>query len=70
MEKNVPPVLYQDIEKNIALFHELLPIDKSFDIVARRITVGGKKAYYILIDGLVGGDVILRLFQHIQGNPT
>ena len=70
MKKNATPALSAGLEENLALFHELLPIRESFDLIERRITIGGKEACYILVDGLIGGDVLLRLFQHIQGAPT
>lgn len=70
MDHKTISTLSSNIEENITLLHQLLPVDQSFDIIGRRITIGGKKAYYILINGLVGGDIVLRLFQHIQGSPT
>mgnify|MGYP006910854713 CR=1 FL=1 len=42
MKKNAMPSLSAGLEENLALFHELLPIRESFDLIERRITIGGK----------------------------
>ena len=59
--------IFKDLEQNIGLFEKKLPIQKSFDLVGRRLIIAGKPAYYLLVDGLSKDDVLLRLFQHIQG---
>ena len=59
--------IFKDLEQNIGLFEKKLPVQKSFDLVGRRLIIAGKPAYYLLVDGLSKDDVLLRLFQHIQG---
>lgn len=56
------------LEKNIQEFKNRLPIGKSFDLIAREITIGAHKAYYLLINGLIDSSLVLRLFQHFQGD--
>lgn len=58
----------KNLDENIQEFKKRLPIEKSFDLIAREITIGAHKAYYILINGLIDASLVLRLFQHFQGN--
>ncbi len=61
-------IISNELEKNIREFKNRLPIEKSFDLIAREITIGAHKAYYILINGLIDSSLVLRLFQHFQGD--
>ncbi|MCI8632679.1 MAG: spore germination protein [Lachnospiraceae bacterium] len=61
-------MISNELEKNIREFKNRLPIEKSFDLIAREITIGAHKAYYILINGLIDSSLVLRLFQHFQGD--
>lgn len=61
-------VLSASLEENIGKLKKRLPIDQSFDLVAREITIGAHKGYYVLINGLVDSSLVLRLFQHFQGD--
>lgn len=38
-----------------------LKIDKSFDLIAREITIGGRKSYLFFVDGLIKDDVTERI---------
>ncbi len=55
------------LSDNEAMLKELLPIGKSFDLIFRHITVGGRDAFYVSVDGLSKDETILRIFQVIQG---
>lgn len=58
---------YSCLSDNEILLKQLLPIDESFDLIFRRITIGGRDAFYISVDGLSKDETILRIFQVIQG---
>lgn len=55
------------LDQNIQELKNRLPIDKSFDLIAREITIGAHRGYYVLINGMFDSGIVLRLFQHIQG---
>ncbi len=61
-------VLSANLSTNIIRLKKELPIGKSFDIIARNITIGGHAGYYVMINGLVNSNLFLRLFQRFQSN--
>ncbi len=58
---------YNRLSDNETLMKQLLPINESFDLIFRHITIGGRDAFYISVDGLSKDETILRIFQVIQG---
>lgn len=60
----------KNISENVKYLKSRLPIDKSFDLIFREITIGGRDSFYICIDGLSKDETILRIFQAIQGEKT
>ena len=61
-------ILSNRLEENIALFQKLLPIQKSFDLVARELYLGDTKAYFITINGMCRSEVLQQIFSDLQ-NP-
>ena len=60
----------KNLSENEQYLKNRLPIDKSFDLIFRQITIGGRDSFYICIDGLSKDETILRIFQSIQGEKT
>lgn len=57
------------LEENIAVLKEKLPVDKSFDIVTRKMTLCGVDAYWVGINGMCKTDILQKLFGYLQ-NPA
>ena len=43
----IPEKLYSNLEDNIRLFQTLLPLNKSFDIITREISLGSTSCFFI-----------------------
>ncbi len=57
------------LEQSITLLRANLNIEASFDIIEKRLNIGGKKAYMLFMDGFIKDDIaqrILAQFQKIQ----
>ena len=61
--------LTSNLDENIALFKQLLPIGKSFDLVARELYLGRTRAYFITINGMCRSEVLQQIFSDLQ-NPV
>ncbi len=55
-----------NLSENIMLLKEKIPIGKSFDLITREIQIGSHMGYYVLINGLINSNMVLRLFQRFQ----
>ena len=44
--------LSDELEKNVKQLKELLPIDSSFDFIARPLLLGKTKAFFLGVNGL------------------
>lgn len=58
--------LSKKLAENKKLFKENLAIDKSFDIIAREITIGEKEAYLVFVDGFAKDEVMLWILETLQ----
>ena len=61
-------ILTTRLEENIALFKKLLPIGKSFDLVARDLYLGDTPAHFITVNGMCRTEVLQQIFSDLQ-NP-
>lgn len=59
-------IVSANLYENIKLLKEKIPIGKSFDLITREIQIGSHMGYYILINGLINSNMVLRLFQRFQ----
>jgi len=59
--------LARKLEDNLAYLEAELGLEESFDIVSRRLTVAGREAALIFVDGFAKDQVLLRLLQILQG---
>lgn len=63
-------LLDKNINKNIELIKDIIPIKDSFDIIGRQLSIGNKTGYLTFIDGFAKDDImlfIMRDLQSIQG---
>lgn len=58
--------LSTSLNTNIQLFHQLLPLDSSFDFITRKITLGNAGCYFISINGMCDLEIMQRLFSDIE----
>lgn len=53
----------RDVNENMALFEKSVRVDYNFDILRRKIIMGGKQAGFYFIDGFVQEDMVEKLMQ-------
>ncbi|NLO09750.1 MAG: spore germination protein [Clostridiales bacterium] len=59
--------LSSDINQNIRLLNQYLPLEKSFDIIGRELIIGqSTRAYLVFIDGFAKDDIMLWILQVLQ----
>jgi stage V sporulation protein AF len=58
--------LVKDLEENIAVLTDELGLDISFDLILRRITIGGKDAALIFVDGLIKDHVTVDIMRSLM----
>ena len=63
---SIPQKLDSNLNKNMELFHQLLPIGKSFDIITRDITLGSTPCFFLAINGMCDLQTIQWLFADIE----
>ena len=56
-------VLSYDV--NLRVVRSRLRVDENFDVIERRLTIGGKEASFFYIDGFVKDGEMLRLMQFL-----
>lgn len=62
----IPQKLNTSLADNIRLFKEILPINKSFDIITRELTLGSTPCYFIGMNGMCDLQTIFFLFADIE----
>lgn len=63
-------MLTKNINENIEEIKRVLPIDKSFDLVDRRIKVGSLEGYIVFVDGFCKDEVMYYIISHLQQLDT
>ncbi|TAH72794.1 MAG: spore germination protein [Anaerolineaceae bacterium] len=59
--------LSSDLNQNIELLNQYLPIKKSFDVIGRELIIGqNTKAYLVFIDGFAKDDIMLWILEVLQ----
>ncbi len=56
------------IEQKIDEIKKVLPIDKSFDVIGRKINIGDRMAYFIFLDGFAKDEILYFFLERIQNN--
>ena len=55
-----------NIDENAKVIKEILPVQKSFDVILREIIVDNKKAYLLFIDGFVKDTIMVHVMKELQ----
>lgn len=55
-----------NIVENVKAIKEILPVNKSFDVILREILVDNKKAYLLFIDGFVKDTIMVHVMKELQ----
>lgn len=55
-----------NLDENIKIIKNLLPLEKSFDIIGRELDIGEKRAYLLFVDGFAKDDIMLRILEDLQ----
>lgn len=63
---HIPQKLYPKLTDNIHLFETLLPMNKSFDFITRKITLGSTACFFIGLNGMCDLSIIQWLFADIE----
>lgn len=58
--------LFANLDENIKVLKEMLPIGKSFDIIGREFTFGNKNAYLVFVDGFAKDNLMLLILRELQ----
>ena len=58
--------LSTNLSKNAALFHALLPLDDSFDLITRDLKLGNTPAYWIGVNGFCKTEILQQIFSDLQ----
>lgn len=55
----------KDVNKNIEVIKSRLNIEKSFDLINRNLTIGGRKTAFFFIDGFIKDDVMEKIMESL-----
>lgn len=59
-------MLHRDLERNVRLLNEALGVEKSFDVICRRLHYSGKDFALYFVDGFAKDDVMLQIMKHLS----
>ena len=62
----IPEKLTSNLQDNIRLFEGILPLNKSFDIITREISLGSTSCFFIGLNGMCDLKIIQWLFADIE----
>lgn len=66
MEQSLTGRPSTNLQENIETLHRLLPLDKSFDLIARRLNLGETPACFLGVNGFCKTDLLQRIFADLQ----
>ena len=64
----IPEKLTSNLQDNIRLFEGILPLNKSFDIITREISLGFTSCFFIGLNGMCDLQIIQWLFADNECN--
>ena len=53
-------------EKYLSLFYKELPLGETFDLIERKLVIGGRMATCFFVDGLTNGDLMQRVMDYLM----
>lgn len=66
--KSMKQLLKKELSENIKILKALLPIEESFDLVAREIYLGKTPGYFVCVNGFCKTEILQQIFSDLQ-NP-
>ena len=67
MEKNRPEKISKNLEENMKICEQMLAISKSFDLLERKMTVGGRACCFYFVDGFTKDEAMLKIMDSLYG---
>ena len=67
MEKNGPEKISKNLEENMKICEQMLAISKSFDLLERKMTVGGRACCFYFVDGFTKDEAMLKIMDSLYG---
>ena len=67
MEKNGPEKILKNLEENMKICEQMLAISKSFDLLERKMTVGGRACCFYFVDGFTKDEAMLKIMDSLYG---
>lgn len=62
--------LAKTLEDNKKIIKEAIPLDRSFDVIGRDLTIGDREAFLVFIDGFAKDDIMLWILEQLQKVET
>ncbi len=59
--------VYDSLQKNMDACERILGISKSFDLISRRMTVGGRGCCFYFVDGFIKDEAMLKIMDSLYG---
>lgn len=59
--------IYDSLQENMDACERLLGISKSFDLISRRMTIGGKGSCLYFVDGFIKDEAMLKIMDSLYG---
>ena len=59
---HMSPNMSSHLQENIRNLKELIPLDKSFDIISSQLKIGGNEAFFVGLNGYIGEQILQRIF--------
>lgn len=56
----------KDVNENLLAINKILPVEKSFDIIAREIIVDNKKSFILFVDGFIKDTIMVHIMKELQ----
>lgn len=57
--------IHFNIEENTVIMNEILPIQESFDLIQRDMTIGGRNAFFYFLDGMLKDEAMIKILNTI-----
>jgi len=56
----------KEVNENLLAINKILPVEKSFDIIAREIIVDNKKSFILFVDGFIKDTIMVHIMKELQ----
>ena len=66
MERDRNKQISGSLKKDMAYLHQILDVDKNYDVIYRTISFGGREACMYLVDGFCKDELVQKLLQYLM----